>query len=222
MSEILIAFAVGVASSLAAWYLALFVLERFLGRVRFRTILDSVDKLAMLLAKVDFIPDYIVGVGRNGAIVASILSGQLGLRTIMTASLQTHWTATRRETILETSYMPRPEALRGKKLLLVTCFVNTGAAMIAAYDHYSHLDPEAMPAEIRTASIFTAPDPILKPDFYVIETERTTGLPMRKIMRRLPWMRAHWQNSLDESKARAEDDITGRYHRHDDSYRPTT
>ncbi len=89
--------------------------------------------------------------------------------------------------------------------MLVTCFANAGSAMAAAFSHYSNLGEEAAPAEIRTASVFTTPDPIFKPDFYIFETEENIGLPMSKIMRKLPWMRANWRNSLDEAKAKAKD-----------------
>lgn len=196
----IISFFLGISTSIIGSYIVKYLLERFYGKVRFSSILKAIDSLLVQFQSENFHPDFIVGIGRNGAVVASILSGHLGRRTILTTNLRDKWTQPNiRKTTIEASYMPSPEALHQKKILLVTCFVNSGSALKASYDHYLETTMKAPPAQIRTAAIFTTVDPIMKPELFVYEIGKNYRIPMYKIMRKLPWMRSGWILSIDQT-----------------------
>jgi len=199
MFDNFVSFILGAIASVIGGLFLKWLFERFYGKIRFSSILKTIDVLLVQLQRERYSPDYIVAVGRNGAVVASILSGHLGKRSILTVSVQTIWKESNiRETIIEASYMPSPSTFSQKNLLLVTCFVNAGQALKTTFDHYVEITRESPPLEIKTASIYTTVDPILKPDFFVYEVEKNFKMPMHKIMRALPWMRPGWISSIDK------------------------
>lgn len=192
--EMLISFLLGVASSIVAAAIWAFFGKKGLLHFSFSRVLKDILKLRKILEADNYKPDLIVGIDRSGSIVASILAGHLGLASILSA----HTKTTRkqdgsREISLSEPHSPRDGSLLGKSILLIACFVDTGKTAEALYQYYSSRSDKP---DVRFAALYTSPAPILKPRYAVYIFGGSIGVPITRIMRRMPWMSKEWKFSL--------------------------
>lgn len=193
-----ISFVLGIASSVAAAVLLAFIANKSVLRFSFRRVLKDILKLRGLLEADDYRPDLLVGIDRNGSIVASILAGYLGLRSILSAHTQT----TRkqdgsRQVVLSEAHNPPVGSLAGKTILMVGCFLDTGKTAEAVYEYY--LSRSDKP-EVRIAVLYTSPAPILKPRYHVYVIGKDINVPITRVMRKMPWMSKQWRFSFADER----------------------
>lgn len=192
-------FIVGIASSVAAAALIAWIANRFVLRFSFRRVLRDILKLRALLAASDYNPDLLVGIDRSGSIVASILAGHLGLRSILSAHTQTTYMDGTRQVILSEAHNPPIGSLQGKSILVVGCFIDTGRTAEVVYEYYrSRLDRP----EVRLAVLYTSPAPILKPKYYVSIVGKDIKAPITTVMRKMPWMSKEWRYSFPDERGK--------------------
>ena len=195
----ILSFALGVLSSIIAALVINFVTEKYSYHFSFRRVLKSIMKLYWKIQHDGFKPDYIVGLDRNGSIIASILSGYLGFRTIITAGTETarNPDGSRTTSLLHANLLI-PDALSGKKILIVACYVDTGSTLEKVHEYYDSLPNR--PSEIRTAALFTTLSPRFKPKYFVYELGKNLKAPVDKIMRGMPWMAEGWKYALADER----------------------
>lgn len=191
----ILGFVLGVVSSIAATYLLAFIANRQALRFSFKRVLRDVLSLAVLLKTDDYIPDLLVGIDRNGSIIASILAGHLGLRSILAADTQTTRQADgSRDVKLSDVHKPPAGLLTGKKILLVACFVDTGRTAEAVYQYYKSRSDA--PTDVRLAALYVTPAPVLKPKYHVHMIGKDIHAPISRVMRKMPWMTKEWRYSF--------------------------
>ena len=185
-------FIVGVLSSIAAALVLRHAADRYSSHIGFRRVMKDVISLFRAIQKDDYIPDEIIGVDRNGSIVASILSGYIGFRPVMVIATRTiHHADSPREVNLSTDHLPGEGAFCGKKVLVVCCYVDTGSALEVVYNYlYSLPTP---PSEIRTAAIYTTPSPRLKPRYFIHELGKDMKVSIDRVILRMPWIKEDWK-----------------------------
>jgi hypoxanthine phosphoribosyltransferase len=188
----IVGFVVGVISSVVGALLIRFVVDRYSLYISFRRILKSIVRLHRLIQADGYVPDYIVGIDRNGSVVASILSGHIGFRPIIVAATRTiHHVNTPREVQLSLDELPKGEFFANTKILIVCCFVDTGSALEVVFKHFATL---ARPAsDIRTAALYTTRSPRLKPQYFVFEIGRDVKASIDQIIVKMPWITDEWK-----------------------------
>lgn len=191
-------FVLGIASSAAAAALVAFIANRSVLRFSFRRVLKDILQLRKQLQTDDYRPDLLVGIDRNGSIVASILAGHLGLRSILSAHTQT----TRRpdgsrEVALSQAHNPPEGSLAGKTILLVGCFIDTGKTAEAVYEYYKSRSDTP---DVRLAVLYTSPAPILKPKYHVYVMGKDIKVPITSVMHKMPWMSKEWRFSFADER----------------------
>ena len=188
-------FIFGIASSIAAALLLAIIANKRAVRFSFRRVMRDILKLSMLLKTDDYEPDLLVGIDRNGSIIASILAGHLGLRSILSAD--THTTRTvdgSRYVVLSDVHKPPEGTLTGKTILLVACFVDTGKTADAVYQYYRSRSDA--PNDVRLAALYVTPAPILKPRYHVKMVGKDINAPISRVMHKMPWMTKEWRYSF--------------------------
>jgi len=140
-------------------------------------------------------PDYVIGIDRNGSIIASILSGYLGTRAIITAHTETiRYPDGSRSVNLRNEHLPPESNFSGKKILITACFVDTGSALEVVYKYFADLSNG--PEEIRTAAIFATSSPRMKPKYLVHEIGKGIKTSIGRVMHAMPWMKQGWKYVL--------------------------
>jgi hypoxanthine phosphoribosyltransferase len=188
----ILGFIVGVISSVVGAILVRFVVDRYSLHISFRRILKSIVRLQRLIQADGYVPDYIVGIDRNGSVVASILSGHIGIRPIIVAVTRTiHHVNTPREVQLSPDQLPGDELFANTKILIVCCYVDTGSALEVVYKHFADLPRP--PSDIRTAALYTTRSPRLKPKYFVYEIGRDVKASIDQIIVKMPWITDEWK-----------------------------
>jgi hypoxanthine phosphoribosyltransferase len=192
----ILGFIIGVISSICAAWLLRYATERYSSHISFRRIFKSIIVLYRKIQADGYMPDYIIGVDRNGSIVGSILSGYFGFSTIIAAATKTvRHPEGYRESEMCPTHLPAEDALAQKKILIVSCFVDTGSALERVYKYYNAMPNR--PSEIRTAALYTNPSPRLKPTYFVFEMGKDIKMSLSQIMSKMPWMSDGWKYVLD-------------------------
>ena len=198
MVTIVISFVIGILSSLAATWI-IFLRGKARLRLRFRTIVALIVKMAKQLELDNFSPQYIVTVDRNSGIVGSILAGHTGLRSVVSVAC-THRRlpdGSRETGIDEVSARTLP-LLRGSKVLVLICCNDSGTSLNCVVNYMRSLGVDK-PAEIRTAAIYSSISPIIAPTYRCVIVGRDTRKPMNQIMSQ-PWMTKGWQYVLGKER----------------------
>lgn len=191
-------FFIGVCSSIVATIVIWFVAGKYSRHFSFRRVFKDIMTLRKMIQADNFLPDYVVGVDRNGCIVASILSGYLGVTTIIAAGTENvRHNDGSRDVLLSKVHLPQSGVLSGKKLLIVCCFVDTGSALRVIHDYYSSLPDR--PSEIKTAALYTTVSPRFKPRYYVCEIGKDIKLSIEQMIQRMPWINSDWKYLLDRN-----------------------
>lgn len=193
-------FVLGVLSSIVAALVLRHAADRYSSHISFRRVLKDVIALFRTIHKDEFVPDEIVGVDRNGSIVASILSGYIGFRPAMVIGTRTiHHANSPREVNLSTDNLPSEDAFCGKKVLIVCCYVDTGSALEVVYKYLCSLPKP--PSEIRTAALYTTPSPRLKPKYFIHELGRDMKVSIDGVILNMPWIKEDWKLAPRGKKA---------------------
>lgn len=194
-----ISFLIGVLSSIAAYLIVDRVGHRFASRFPFRRVVGSVRILLQKLQGDGFVPDYVIGINRNGAIVASILAGYLGVRPILAVGFETERREDGgREAVLSKIHLASMTSLSRRKVLVVACFVDTGLGL-AAVVNYLRSIPD--PPEVRTAAVFTNPTPLMKPRYFVFEIGKNLHRSINQLISQMPWMGRGWRQLLERERS---------------------
>jgi hypoxanthine phosphoribosyltransferase len=123
-------------------------------------------QLAEKIRKNGFAPDVIVGVARGGWIPARIMSDLLDNSNL--ASLKVEFyvdvAKTGRKPVIT---QPVSTSVKGKKVLVVDDVADTGESLKLVSEHLKRRGA----AEVKIATLHYKPKSILKPDFYIKETE---------------------------------------------------
>lgn len=129
-------------------------------------IYDMCIKLADKIKKSGFSPDLIVGVARGGWIPARILSDLLENSNV--ASVRVEFYVDVAKTLQSpkiTQGISIPPI--GKKVLVVDDVADTGKSLKAVIEYLYNLGAK----EVKTVTLHYKPKSIIKPDFYIEETE---------------------------------------------------
>ncbi len=118
-----------------------------------------------LAQKVDYRPDYIVGVVRGGLIPARLLSSYLGIKDMYCLTVKK--TEEGRMVTTEIS-----ADLAGKKVLLVEDMLETGKSLVVAKEYL-----ESKGAEVKSACLYTMPISEVTPDFSLRQVEEVATFP---------------------------------------------
>jgi hypoxanthine phosphoribosyltransferase len=190
-----VAFAVGVLASIGAALILRFGVERVSLRFSFRRLLRDIHKLHGRIEGDGFAPDRIVTIDRNGTIVGGMLAGLVGFDTVLAIGTATERLASgERVTIVPSEHLPRPEAVNGKKLLILICFNDTGTSLESVYKALS--SPPFAPAEVRLAALYTSVSPKLRPKYFAYEVGRDLKTSINLIVYKMPWMSRDWRHIL--------------------------
>ena len=154
-------------------------------------IYDMLIELAKRVKDSGFKPDLIVGVCRGGWAPARVMSDLL--ENANTASIRIEFylapgITARKPVISQAIMVP----VKGVNVLVVDDVADTGESLKVAVEHLDVCGAKA----IRTATLYYKPQSILKPDFFIIQTEQWIIFPWERLesTRRL----------LDEAEKRGE------------------
>jgi hypoxanthine phosphoribosyltransferase len=176
-----------------------YVKEKFYASLSFPRVFKKVMSLYSSIRSDGYDPDYIIGIDRSGCMIASMLSGYFGELTIMAAATETvRMPDGARKARLCESHLLNKDVLSGKKILIVSCFVDTGSSMEVVHEYYCSSQPP--PSEIRTAALFITARPRFRPKYFVHQVGRDMNVPINKLMHKMPWMSKDRKHVLsDES-----------------------
>ena len=141
---------------------------------------DQIYDLLMELAKrvkdSGFKPDLIVGVSRGGWAPARVMSDLL--ENANTASIRIEFylapgVTARKPVISQTIMVP----VKGVNVLVVDDVADTGESLKVAVEHLDACGAKA----IKTATLYYKPQSILKPDFFILQTEQWIIFPWERL-----------------------------------------
>jgi len=198
MTGLVLSFAVGVISSLAASGLIV-SRQRARSRTSFGAILRQIIRLADQLKTDNYHPDVIVTVDRSGAVVGGILSGYLGHRSIVAVStINERRLDGSRSIELDPISHYAFEGLSNKRVLLLICCNDSGTSL--SFVHSQLVGASEPPLEIRTAAIYSSYRPGFKPTYVMTVVGRDTKKTMAEILPNLPWMARGWTHVLGQER----------------------
>jgi hypoxanthine phosphoribosyltransferase len=122
--------------------------------------------LASMIKASGFEPDLIVGIARGGWVPARLLSDFLDNPNITSIKVEFYLDIgkTKNEPTITQDIQV---SVNGKKILLVDDVADTGKSLMLVKNHLKNMGA----SEIRIACIYFKPWSIVKPDYYVRETE---------------------------------------------------
>ncbi len=120
----------------------------------------------------DFFPDVIVGIARGGWIPARLLADFYGNRRTANIKIE-FYDNTSRTSDDPIITQEISENVEGKIVLVVDDVADSGKTLIAAVEHVKNMNPK----EIRTATLYYKKHSILKPDYYIRETQSWVVYP---------------------------------------------
>jgi len=120
----------------------------------------------------EFFPDVIVGIARGGWIPARLLADFYGNRRTANIKIEFYDNTSRAsdEPIITQEIS---ENVENKIVLVVDDVADSGKSLIAAMEHIKNMNPK----EIRTATLYYKKHSILKPDYYIRETQSWVVYP---------------------------------------------
>lgn len=194
-----VAFVLGVISSVTAYLIVKLMADKLSTRFSFQRVYKDTICLLRKIEAADCVPDQIIGIDRSGSIIGSILAGYLGIRTIISAGTKhTRHADGTRSVSLRQRNLPRQGVLDGKRVLLVSCFVDTGSAAEAVRNYYASM--ENGPSKICFAALYTTKAPRYKPQYFVYEAGRDIKASMDQIMHSMPWVSEGWKHAHPDDR----------------------
>lgn len=186
--ELAISFVLGVVSSVTATYLMI-MRGQLRYSLRFQSIIRLIHKLRQEIENDSFSYEYILALGRNSGVIASVLAGFSGTRSALTVTLLKERLSTGERTIAFDDFGEvMVSHLTGKRVLVIICCNDSGASLQYAVEKLKLSNV----AELRTAALYSSPSPSFKPDYASVIVGRDTKLTMSEILARLPWARPGW------------------------------
>lgn len=181
--------AIGAVASL--WFLY----EKFVPyrRVTWRRAERLVDRMVEEMISDGFVPSFIVGIGRGGAVLAALMAGRLGHRPIMALTADHHWSGSGRRDDLAIEFSINDPSWR-EHVLLVAGETHTGQSMRFVESYLASIGCE----EIRRAVLYYERGTTQDVEYVGFRTTRK--------MVRLPWMYSRHYQRL----ARGELMVSGR------------
>ena len=123
------------------------------------------SEMQKLSEKVDFTPDFVVGIVRGGLVPARVLSNLLGVKSMFCLNVDN--IEGQRVVNSNINY-----PLSGKKLLLVEDMLETGKSLIVAKEFL-----EEKGAEVKTACLYTMPITECSPDAHIKVVDEVIDFP---------------------------------------------
>ena len=120
----------------------------------------------------EFFPDVIVGIARGGWIPARLLADFYGNRRTANIKIE-FYDNTSRASDDPIITQEISENVENKIVLVVDDVADSGKSLIAAMEHIKNMNPK----EIRTATLYYKKHSILKPDYYIRETQSWVVYP---------------------------------------------
>lgn len=127
---------------------------------------NEIDHIVNELAKkIDYLPDWLIGVSRGGLVPVRLLSDRLGIQNVAIVRAEFY------KSMGETHDYPRITQdvcvdLAGRKILIVDDVADTGRSLIALKEYFHKKGVK----EVKIATFHVKPHSIVKPDFFVEET----------------------------------------------------
>lgn len=132
----------------------------------------SCIEIARKIGSDDFKPSIVIGVARGGWIPARILCDLLGVEELANLGISFYSDiATTKKTPRITQ--PLSTDIENQQVLMADDVADTGHSLAAGRDHVA----EHHPANLKIATIYKKPWSILKPDYYVRETDAWIVFP---------------------------------------------
>ena len=114
----------------------------------------------------NFYPDIIVGIARGGWIPARLLADFYGNRRTANIKIE-FYDNTSRATENPVITQEISENVKDKTILIVDDVADSGKSLLAAVDHIKEMGAK----EIRTSTLYYKRHSIIKPDYYIKETQ---------------------------------------------------
>ncbi|MCG3222586.1 MAG: phosphoribosyltransferase [Candidatus Heimdallarchaeota archaeon] len=120
----------------------------------------------------EFFPDVIVGIARGGWIPARLLADFYGNKRTANIKIEFYDNTSR---VSDDPIITQEisEDVENKVVLVVDDVADSGKSLIAAVEHVKNKNPK----EIRTATLYYKKHSILKPDYYIRETQSWVVYP---------------------------------------------
>lgn len=199
LNEQIVAFAIGVVSSIIASVVYTWTAARIEAHFSFRRIVELVLDLAGRIQNDGFKPDFIFAIDRNSTITGGILAGHLGLQTILSVATDNFRKSDGSRAIaISDGFAPKGEAFVGKKILIFICFNDSGTSLETVYN-YTKAMSEA-PADVRTAALFTSSSPRFMPTYFVKKVGLNLRTPINALMPKMPWVSKTWKHVLGNER----------------------
>jgi len=130
--------------------------------------------LCELLAKKvkKYNPDILIGVSRGGLVPVRLLSDILHNKDIAVMKIEFYKSVGKTKNLPEIT-QPLTVNIKGKKVLLVDDVSDTGKSLVVAKNHIKKKGAK----EIRIATLHFKSHSILKPDYYIEETDKWLVYP---------------------------------------------
>jgi hypoxanthine phosphoribosyltransferase len=191
--SVFLSFVFGILSSIAAALLLQFFAGRLRLRFSFRRVMSDIRALYGKIRADEFVPDSIVTIDRNSAIVGAILSGFFTFNSIISIATRNERLpdGSRRITTDE-ARLPRPTALAGHNVLLLICFNDSGTSLDFVYSLLRSEFPQIK--EIRTAALYSSASPKMRPRYCAWEVGRGLNASISRIINKMPWMSSEWHH----------------------------
>lgn len=127
----------------------------------------KINRMCIALAKkaAPFKPDWIVGISRGGLVPARLLSDILGIKKVSIVRVE-FYSGLSRANGFPRITQPLQADVKGKKVLLVDDVSDSGKSLAIAKDHIKRKGA----SQVKIAALHYKPKSILKPDFYIEET----------------------------------------------------
>jgi hypoxanthine phosphoribosyltransferase len=190
MNEIL-SFFIGFMSSFMAGAFTVYLVRFRNKRFSFKRIMKEVSYLHSKIENDGYKPDIIITIDRNGAIIGSILSGFLGLKSIISiATINKRNSEGKRTIKISEDHFINLEIIRDKNVLIFIGFNSSGTALETVYSYIKSSDHKAK--KIMTASLYTTVSPKFKPKYFSQQVGEKNKQSIIEVLSKMPWMTEKW------------------------------
>ena len=147
--------------------------KRIKEKVSWKTVEKGVVRLKEQLIQDNYIPTVIIGIGRGGAVISALLSGTLGNIPIIVLDRIYQWkNHVRNEGLFEEIKLTK----NIDRVLLVAGELHSGNTAKKYTEYFKQMGA----TKIKMLAFMKEPYPTFKPDYYFIETDKSSL--------RFPWM----------------------------------
>jgi len=163
-----------IVGTLSSIYTAFIVIRDKLGYYSWWSIESRSKYLIRKIKEEDYKPDMIIGLGRSGAILGGILSGNLGIIPITVVDRLYSWNQRNARTIEVLNFL-QSEIISDKRILLVDAAPHTAETAKVIEESLLGMNP----TEVRVASLYRTRNMLRIPDYYVKYEKQAKKMPWR-------------------------------------------